>query len=164
MRSRERHFSWSARGLALAALLALATTPSCAKRAGEPVAKPVPRPTTAPVSEAGFQADGDTPPSTFPTPSGQCIFLRTIEDWKAPDPYRILVRTKVSGWQWEVLLDRRCSDLFYANALKWDTPDTRVCDYRRDAITVPGDRCIITAIRPYEAPTEPAPAKTKPIE
>lgn len=123
---------------------------SCAKRTAEPVTPPA-----AASTAAASAADEDAPPGKFPVPSGQCIFLRTIQDWKAADPYRILVRTKVSGWQWEVLLDRRCSDLLYANALAWDTPDSRVCDYRRDAITVPGDRCIITAIRPYEAP-EPA--------
>jgi hypothetical protein len=155
VRLRERWLTVAA--VSLVAVLVAAS--SCAQRATKPVAQPA-----AASTGAAEAKDGDTPPGKFPTPSGQCIFLRTINDWKAADPYRILVRTKVSGWQWEVLLDRRCSDLFYANALKWDTPDSRVCDYRRDAITVPRDRCIITAIRPYEEPAERAPAKAKPNE
>jgi hypothetical protein len=127
----------------------------CAATAPSPPATPAPPSPKAPPDSA----TEEVPPSRFPNPTGNCIFLRTIQDWKAVDPYRILVRTRVQGWQWEVLLDRRCSDILYANALKWDTPDTRVCDYRRDAITVPKSRCIITAIRPYAAGEEPAKAE-----
>jgi hypothetical protein len=100
---------------------------------------------------------GDRPPSGFPVPTGTCIFLDTIEDWKAVDPYHLLVRTRATGWQWAITLDRRCSDILFANALAWDTPDSRVCDYRADAITVPGDRCSIGSIQPYEDPPEATP-------
>ncbi len=97
---------------------------------------------------------GDQPPSGQPTPTGKCIFLDTINDWKAVDPYHLLVRTRATGWQWEVTLDRRCSEILYASALAWDTPDGRVCDYRADAITVPRTRCSIGSIEAYVAPPE----------
>ena len=74
----------------------------------------------------------DAPPARLASPTGKCIFLDTINDWKAVDPYHLLVRTRATGWQWRVTLDRRCSEMLYANALTWDTIDTRVCDSRRD--------------------------------
>lgn len=102
---------------------------------------------------------GDTPPRKLPSPTGKCIFLDTINDWKAVDPYHILVRTRATGWQWKVTLTRRCANILYANALAWDTVDTRVCDSRADAITVPRDRCPIGSIEPYDEPPE---VKSKP--
>lgn len=91
-------------------------------------------------------------PKGLPPPTGKCIFVDTINDWKAVDPYHLLVRTRATGWQWKITLDRRCSDILYANALKWDTLDTRVCDSRADAITVARDRCTIGSIEPYDEP------------
>jgi len=104
----------------------------------------------APPPGSAVEASGDQPPRGFPDPSGKCLFLSTIEDWQAVDPYHLLVRTRATGWQWEITLDRRCSEILFATALEWNTPDTRVCDYRTDAITVPGNRCTIGAIRPHE--------------
>lgn len=104
---------------------------------------------------AGPDAGGaDAPPRRLASPTGKCIFLDTINDWKAVDPYHLLVRTRATGWQWRVTLDRRCSEILYANALKWDTIDTRVCDSRADAIVVPRNRCPIGSIEPYEQPPE----------
>ena len=100
-------------------------------------------------------ASPDEPPSRLPTPTGKCIFLDTINDWKAVDPYQLLLRTRASGWQWEITLDRRCSDILFADALRWDTPDTRVCAYRTDAIVVRRDRCRIGSIQPYQEAVEP---------
>lgn len=96
--------------------------------------------------------NGDAAPSKLPSPTGKCIFLDTINDWKAVDPYHILVRTRATGWQWKVTLTRRCSNILYANTLAWDTIDTRVCDSRADAVTVPRDRCPIGSIEPYDEP------------
>lgn len=100
-------------------------------------------------SDAGEE---DAPPARLASPTGKCIFLDTINDWKAVDPYHLLVRTRATGWQWRVTLDRRCSEMLYANALTWDTIDTRVCDSRADAIVVPRNRCPIGSIEPYEQP------------
>lgn len=97
-------------------------------------------------------AAGGQPQAGFPPPTGKCIFLATINDWKAVDPYHLLVRTRATGWQWEITLDRRCSEILYANALEWNTIDTRVCDSRSDSIIVPRNRCTIGSIRPHEEP------------
>lgn len=110
-------------------------------------------------SDAGAAASEDAPEARLPAPTGKCIFIDTINDWKAVDPFHILVRTRATGWQWKITLTRRCSNILYANALKWDTIDTRVCDSRADAITVPRDRCPIGSIEPY---SEPPKVKNKP--
>ena len=92
----------------------------------------------------------------LPEPTGTCIFVRTIQDFRAENAFSLLVRTRATGWQYRVELDRRCVQLPFAQALGWTSQQGRVCDYRHDAVLVRDDRCSIgriTALQPVPGAT-----------
>lgn len=96
----------------------------------------------------------------LPEPTGTCIFVRTIQDFRVENPFSLLVRTRATGWQYRVELDRRCTQLPFAQAVGWTSQQGRVCDYRHDAVLVRGDRCSIGRITELKA----QPGETKPEE
>lgn len=106
---------------------------------------------------AGRDATGERR-ARLPEPTGTCIFINTIADWKAVDSSTLRVRTRARGWQYEIELVRRCPDIRFAEAAVWQGSGNRICDYRNDAILVRQDRCAIGAIRRLAEPT-PTPAQ-----
>jgi hypothetical protein len=86
----------------------------------------------------------------LPKPTGTCIYVRTIQDFRVEDAFSLLVRTRATGWQYKVELNRRCTQLPFAQAVGWTSQQGRVCDYRHDAVLVRGDRCGIGRITTIE--------------
>ncbi len=118
---------------------------------------------------AGCIAQKPPPPQATPKPrptlpafTGRCIFINTIRDWKAVDPFHVLVQTRARGWQWEVVLERRCNNILFAEQMAWLGELNQICDYRRDSIAVQGDRCMIAAIHPWAPNPEPIAPPAKP--
>ena len=89
----------------------------------------------------------ETRQARLPQPQGECIFVNTISDWRAVDARRLWVRTRARGWQFEVELTHRCSDILFTEAIAWPSTDNRICDFRGDAVVVRRQRCRIGAIR-----------------
>ncbi len=102
------------------------------------------------------------PRPTLPAFTGRCIFINTINNWKAVDPFHVLVQTRARGWQWEITLDRRCNGILWANSIAWIGDKNQICDYRHDSIAVPQDRCQIAAIHPWAPAVETVPAGPAP--
>lgn len=86
----------------------------------------------------------------LPEPTGTCIYVRTIQDFRVEDAFSLLVRTRGTGWQYKVELNSRCTPLPFVQAVGWTSQHGRVCDSRHDAVVVRGDRCSIGRITAIE--------------
>ncbi len=89
------------------------------------------------------------PQVVLPVPSGQCIRTAMIKDYRTSGQQEIRVRTATSGWQYRVILDRKCALLPVVRTIGWTSQQGRLCDYRHDAILVGGERCAIGRIEEY---------------
>jgi hypothetical protein len=102
---------------------------------------------------------GPAPPQSLtPDPtaskSHNCLPIHAIQDWRAIDPSHLLVTTGVRGWTHAIELNRRCPGLQFAERIRWDGTNERICGDGNDAVIVRGDRCTIVSIRPYAGRSE----------
>lgn len=86
----------------------------------------------------------------LPEPTGTCIYVRSIQDFRAENASSLLVRTRASGWQYKVELNGRCTPLPFAQVVGWTSQQGRICDSRHDAVLVRGERCSIGRITAIE--------------
>ncbi len=85
----------------------------------------------------------------LPVSTGDCVLLRTIDNWEALDSYRLVINRGSSTNAYEIEFERRCPSLRYASEIRFASPDEEICDYRNDAVLVEQDRCGIGTIRRF---------------
>ncbi len=93
---------------------------------------------------------GESGRRALPKPTLDCIFVRSLYDWKALDDYNLVVWAPSRHRPYHVELNLRCNGLRFADAIAFsDRGDGRICS--GDAIivgrTLP-QRCTIGAIHP----------------
>jgi hypothetical protein len=102
------------------------------------------------VSERGASTK-DTRPTGLPKMTLDCIFIRSIDDWKDLDGYNLIIYAPTRAHAYHIELDRYCQSLHLADHIGISShQDGRLCSYGGDAILVRGQRCPIGAIRPYK--------------
>lgn len=108
-------------------------------------------------SAAGPAAPHDTRPQHFSPLTLDCIFIRTIDDWRYLDPYHVIVYAPTHATAYLVELSNYCQPLQRAEHIGIAShQDGRLCARDRDALIVGDQRCPITTILPYKTGAEPA--------
>ena len=115
---------WKMPALALAALMAAgATLTGCAS------------------TEDGERA-------RLPASTGECVFIRTLDSWRAIDRESLVIYAPSRNHPYKVDLLIPCQGLRFAETIAFTSRDNRLCDFRREAIIVDGQRCPIGRIEP----------------
>lgn len=111
---------------------------------------------------AGCSADGPSAPKDprlerYSPLTLDCIFIRTIDDWKYLDPYHVIIYAPTRATAYLVELSNYCQPLQRAEHIGIAShQDGQLCARDRDALLVGDQRCSITAILPYKTGAEPA--------
>ena len=82
----------------------------------------------------------------LPSSTGECVFVRSLQDWRAIDRYSLVIYAPSRNHPYKVELTRSCPDLRFAETIAFTAPDGRLCDYRREAVIVGHHRCPIGRI------------------
>ena len=87
----------------------------------------------------------------LPPITSQCIFIRSVNDWRGLDRYNLIVWAPSKKHPYHLELDSACHDIRHANAISFTAgADNRLCGYGGDSVTVSRggwtDRCRIGAI------------------
>ncbi len=86
-----------------------------------------------------------------------CIFIRTIDDWRYLDPYHVIIYAPTRATAYLVELSNYCQPLQRAEHIGIASHQNgQLCARDRDALIVGDQRCPITAILPYKTGNEPA--------
>lgn len=89
-----------------------------------------------------------------------CIFIRTIDDWKYLDPYHAIIYAPGRSTAYLVELSNYCQPLQRAERIGiFSHQDGQLCARDRDALVVGDQRCPITTITPYKTGEEAPAAK-----
>ena len=115
----------------------------------------------------GQTAENDQPAPTDPTAEQQnpllngleghrdrlpqgtldCVFFRSIYDWRAIDRYNLIIWAPSRSSPYRVQLDRPCDGLRFTDTIAFSSNlDGRLCAYGGDAVVVDHDRCPIGSI------------------
>lgn len=98
----------------------------------------------------GMRTDSSSP-RRLPPITMECIYQRSIYDWKALDRYNLLVWAPSRNHPYHVELDNACFELRWANTIAFYSRgfDDRICGFGGDKIIVGGrfpEHCSIGAI------------------
>jgi len=90
-------------------------------------------------------------PERLPETTNQCIFFRTLYDWKPLNRHNLIVWAPSRKHPYHIQLDRACHNLRFAHAIGFTSKDGRLCGFGGDAIIVNSggglpDRCPIGSI------------------
>ena len=90
-------------------------------------------------------------PDRLPQQTRQCIFFRTLHDWKPLNRYNLIVWAPSRKHPYHIQLDRPCQNLRFAHTIGFTSNDGRLCSYGGDSILVTSggglpDRCPIGSI------------------
>lgn len=108
-------------------------------------------------SAGGAHAPKDIRPEKFSPLTLECIFIRTIDNWKYLDPYHVIIYAPNRTTAYLVELSNYCQPLQRAEHIGIAShQDGQLCARDRDALLVGDQRCSITAIIPYKTGAEPA--------
>ena len=89
----------------------------------------------------------ESPPKRFPQGGLDCIFFRSIYDWRAIDRYNLIIWAPNRRSPYHVELDRPCDGLRFTDTIAFSSNlDGRLCAFGGDAVVVDHDRCPIGAI------------------
>ena len=89
----------------------------------------------------------EDPPKRFPQGTLDCIFFRSIYDWRAIDRYNLVIWAPNRRSPYHVELDRPCDGLRFTDTIAFSSNlDGRLCAFGGDAVVVDHDRCPIGAI------------------
>ena len=121
--------------LAMTAALTLGASAADDEQTNDPNASPPPYKTI------------EDPPKRFPQGNLQCIFFRSIYDWRAIDRYNLVIWAPNRRSPYHVELDRPCDGLRFTDTVAFSSNmDGRLCAFGGDAVVVDHDRCPIGAI------------------
>lgn len=77
----------------------------------------------------------------------ECVFFRSIYDWRAIDRYNLILWAPSRRSPYRVQLDRSCDGLRFTDTIAFSSNlDGRLCAFGGDAVVVDHDRCPIGAI------------------
>lgn len=90
-------------------------------------------------------------PDRLPQTTRECIFFRTLHDWKPLNRYNLIVWAPSRKHPYHLQLDRPCRNLRFAHTIGFTSNDGRLCGYAGDSILVTSggglpDRCPIGSI------------------
>ncbi len=90
-------------------------------------------------------------PDRLPRLTNQCIFFRTLYDWKPLNRYNLIVWAPSRKHPYHLQLDRPCLNLRFAHTIGFTSNDGRLCGHGGDSILVTSgggipDRCPIGSI------------------
>jgi len=90
-------------------------------------------------------------PSRFPETTNQCVFFRTLYDWKPLNNTNLVVWAPNRNHPYHIQLDQPCFGLKFAHSIGFTSRDSRLCGYGGDAVLVESgggrpDRCTIGSI------------------
>ena len=89
--------------------------------------------------------------ANFPQVTIDCIFLKTLYDWKVIDPYHMIVWAPNRKTAYLIEFDVLCSEARFAHLIAFTGRDGRLCGFGKDSVVIPGPipkRCPIGAIYP----------------
>ncbi len=127
--------------MALAVTVLLCSGPFCSRvSAAEDAQK------ADPASEPPYKTI-ESPPKRLPQGGLQCVFFRSIYDWRAIDRYNLIIWAPNRRSPYHVELDRPCDGLRFTDTIAFSSNmDGRLCAFGGDAVVVDHDRCPIGAI------------------
>lgn len=97
------------------------------------------------------QAPADTRPEKLPKLTLDCIFIKSIDDWKVLDAYNLVIYAPARTAAYHLELVTYCRPLQFANRIGIASRlDGRLCAFGGDALLAGDQRCTIGAIRPYK--------------
>ena len=90
-------------------------------------------------------------PDRLPQTTGQCIFFRTLYDWKPLNRYNLMVWAPSRRHPYHLQLERPCHNLRFAHTIGFTSNDGRLCGFAGDSVLVTSgggipDRCPIGSI------------------
>jgi hypothetical protein len=90
-------------------------------------------------------------PNRLPQTTGECIFFRTLYDWKPLNRYNLIVWAPSRKHPYHLQLDRPCTNLRFAHTIGFTSNDGRLCGYAGDSVLVTSggglpERCPIGSI------------------
>lgn len=89
----------------------------------------------------------EDPPKRLPSGGLDCIFFRSIYDWRAIDRYNLVIWAPNRRSPYHVELNRPCDGLRFTDTIAFSSNlDGRLCAFGGDAVVVDHDRCPIGAI------------------
>jgi hypothetical protein len=98
----------------------------------------------------------DVRPENYSALTLDCIFVRTIDDWKYLDPYHVIIYAPSRSTAYLLELSNYCQPLQRAERIGISSHQSgRLCARDQDALLVGDQRCSITAILPYKTGEEP---------
>lgn len=90
-------------------------------------------------------------PDSLPQTTNQCIFFRTLYDWKPLNRHNLIVWAPSRNHPYHLQLDRPCQNLRFAHTIGFTSTNGRLCGFGGDSILVTSgggrpDRCPIGSI------------------
>ena len=86
-------------------------------------------------------------PDRLPKMTTECMFFRTIYDWRALDPYNLIVWFNNRNTPRHIELETACYSARFVDTIAFTSgPDERLCAYGGDAVIIGDQRCTIGAI------------------
>ena len=90
-------------------------------------------------------------PDSLPQTTNQCIFFRTLHDWKPLNRHNLIVWAPSRNHPYHLQLDRPCQNLRFAHTIGFTSTNGRLCGFGGDSILVTSgggkpDRCPIGSI------------------
>ncbi len=90
-------------------------------------------------------------PNELPKLTKQCIFFRTLYDWKPLNRRNLIVWAPSRKHPYHLQLDRPCHNLRFAHSIGFTSTDGRLCGFGGDSVLVTSgggipDRCPIGSI------------------
>ena len=90
-------------------------------------------------------------PGQLPQTTNECIFFRTLYDWKPLNRYNLIVWAPSRKHPYHLQLDRPCLNLRFAHTIVFTSNNGRLCGFGGDSILVTSgggipDRCPIGSI------------------
>jgi len=87
----------------------------------------------------------------LPRSSNQCLFFRSIYDWKALNRYNLIIWSPGRNNPYHIELNNPCNGIRFSETIGFSSKDNRLCSYGGDSILInsPGgmlDRCTIGSI------------------
>lgn len=115
--------------------------------------------TLAGCTAGGGAAPADVRPARYSDMTLDCIFIRTIDNWKYLDPYHAIIYAPEPSSAYLVELSNYCQPLQRAERIGISAHiDGQLCAHDRDALIVGDQRCPITTITRYRVAADaPAP-------
>src|SRR5512140_1210480 len=100
---------------------------------------------------AGTDVSKDARPARLPKMTLDCIFVSSIDDWKALDDYNLIIYAPTRKTAYHIELETYCHALLSADRIGLAVhAEGRLCSLGGDALVIGDQRCTIGAIRRYK--------------